>query len=143
MGGCRSRENTSTVDSSPTIFLSFVLAGTDIAGSPDRVAYHSTHTYFQGNLALIEVHFDFSEGTAAVSRMVSKLVSILESNEFKGCDSRPSLFWPRLTSSITRFNRLMVSVTSHSDPTRGDLHTEPEDGGSASVTEVSLASASF
>lgn len=55
----------------------------DVVGNPDIAAYHIIYPWFQGNLAHVEVTFDFSEGDEPVVETIQQLILLLKSERFE------------------------------------------------------------
>ncbi|KAF6742383.1 hypothetical protein DFP72DRAFT_1179287 [Ephemerocybe angulata] len=114
----RSRGSTKMLDSSPLCIIAFRLAGSPDDGSAEHVAYHRVYPYFRGNVALITVWFNLEDDGAQIRIAVGDLIDTLTSHDF------------------AQFNRFVVTITTHSDPGRGDLHIIPKNQGSLTVSNL-------
>ncbi|KAH6895058.1 hypothetical protein BKA70DRAFT_1438987 [Coprinopsis sp. MPI-PUGE-AT-0042] len=113
--------------------ISFVLAGSEEFGDPTRAAFDALASYLRGNVILFKVVFDFAS-KAGVKKSIQLLVDELMTHDHQ--EYILSLFlWTQLRTpaSISRF---LVSINSHSDPARGDIHIRPDNKGSAPLGEL-------
>ncbi|KAF6752417.1 hypothetical protein DFP72DRAFT_1070364 [Ephemerocybe angulata] len=114
----RSRGNTQKLDSSPLCIIAFRLVGSPDAGSAEYVAYQRVYPYFRGNLALVTVWFNLEDDGAQINATVGDLIDTLNGEDF---------------AHVSRF---IITITTHSDPGRGDLHHLPEDQGSLTISNL-------
>ncbi|KAH6919056.1 hypothetical protein BKA70DRAFT_1417053 [Coprinopsis sp. MPI-PUGE-AT-0042] len=102
---------------SKTAIISFVLGGSDEFGDPTKAAFEALASYLRGNVVLFEIVFDFTS-KAGVKKSIEQLVEELNSHDHQD------------------INRFLVSINSHSDPARGDIHTSPNNKASAPLGEL-------
>ncbi|KAJ3546321.1 hypothetical protein NMY22_g2097 [Coprinellus aureogranulatus] len=118
--GVRSRGGPRAVDHGPVILISFFLEGSDVVGSPVTSAYHALHSYFGDNIAHMVVKFDLTEDmdTGPLTGVIQGLIKKLRSPTFRRC------------------SRFIVSLTTHSDPERGDVHVVANNLGAIPVDQL-------
>ncbi|KAH6911899.1 hypothetical protein BKA70DRAFT_1422613 [Coprinopsis sp. MPI-PUGE-AT-0042] len=100
-----------------TAVISFVLAGSEDFGDPTKAAFDALNSYLKGNVIFFRITFNFSS-MAAVKRLIGHLMEELKSPAHQDID------------------RFLVSLTSHSDPSTGDVHTCPNNQTAAPLAEV-------
>ncbi|KAH6907118.1 hypothetical protein BKA70DRAFT_1428637 [Coprinopsis sp. MPI-PUGE-AT-0042] len=111
------RTSTPRLNLGKVAVISFVLAGSEDFGDPTRAAFDALASYLRGNVILFKVVFDFAS-KAGVKKSIQLLVDELMTHDHQ---------------DISRF---LVSINSHSDPARGDIHIRPDNKGSAPLGEL-------
>ncbi|KJA14720.1 hypothetical protein HYPSUDRAFT_150030, partial [Hypholoma sublateritium FD-334 SS-4] len=104
----------------PLAIISINQQGMPTYGSPAPSVYHSLVPWFHGNLALIELDFNFLN-KKSVENFERRLDLVL--NELLG-------------GELVRFRRFCVFVMSHSVPKNGDLHIGPQHKGAAPIKDM-------
>ncbi|PPQ77791.1 hypothetical protein CVT26_005386 [Gymnopilus dilepis] len=118
-GTVPSREMFTPCNGEPLAILSIRLRSIDRFECATETIYHRLFHFLQGNLAYIDMPFDFDgNGIDVWGKQVKNLVKEFTSGKLK------------------RFRRIAAYFVGHSDPERGDLHFTVDNKGASSVSEV-------
>ncbi|KAJ3548788.1 hypothetical protein NMY22_g1131 [Coprinellus aureogranulatus] len=110
------RSNPAPLDASPVVVIEFRLIGMKAEGHPSRDAYLSLRSYLGYKAAHIVVPFDFDK-EKDVEGAIEELIHVLQNRFDKAC-------------------RFLVTLQSHADPDRGDIHVVPNNRGASELEDV-------
>ncbi|KAJ3503992.1 hypothetical protein NLJ89_g8176 [Agrocybe chaxingu] len=99
--------------------ISLRLAGMEGSECPVKAAYHHLHPHFLGNVAYIDIEFDFTPGKEIqFFNNLNRAITELENGKLRD------------------FRRFTVIIVDHSDPLSGCLHTMPGNQGSTNISDL-------
>ncbi|KJA15890.1 hypothetical protein HYPSUDRAFT_1066647 [Hypholoma sublateritium FD-334 SS-4] len=120
--GSSSRENMVRIILEPIAIITIHLQRWHLFETPAVMAYQSIITFFHQHVVLIEIDYNFTNKTT-INNFVNRLNKLLD--EFK-----PG-------QRLERFRKFCIFVSTHSDPSTGDLHLGPEPRhGAAPIKDV-------